>query len=77
MGISDSMNFFHPSNLLGRLALALFWGVVTFVVILIIGTILVQVPYLAGVGDILKKFAVLIGVLAGVVTFFTGGRPVA
>jgi hypothetical protein len=42
----------------------------------IIGIILSQVPYAGEIGDLLKKWAALLGVLAGIATFFTGNRAV-
>ena len=69
------MNFFHPVNLLGRVILAVFYGVCTFVVLLIIAAILKQVPQAVDVANIIEKFAALLALLAAAAAFFTGGRP--
>jgi hypothetical protein len=62
------------NGLLGRIVYAVAIGVVTFVVLLIIAYIIKLFPVVAGVGDILSKFAYLLALLAGLVAFFTGGN---
>jgi len=69
-------NFFSPTNLLGKIILAVFYGVCVFVILLIIAAILKQVPQAVGVADIITKFAAVLALLAGLASFFTGNRQV-
>jgi hypothetical protein len=64
------------SGLAGRIVYALLAGVVTFVVILILGVIISHFD--AQVGSILEKYAAVIGLLVGLVYFFTRnpGTPI-
>ena len=67
-------NFFSPSNLLGRVVLAIFYGVCVFVTLLIIAAILKLVGVVT-VADIIDKYAYILALLAALVSFFTGAHP--
>lgn len=60
------------TGLLGRLVVAIVYGVIAWLVCLLLGTILVTlgVPVLTQIGDFLEKYGYLIGVLVGLLTFF-------
>jgi hypothetical protein len=60
----------------GRLASAAFYGVLVFIGVFIIGIILVQFSQTVEIGDLLKKWSPILGLLAGAVVFFNGSRPV-
>lgn len=63
------------SGLPGRAAYAILAGVVTFVVLLIIGIIIAS--FYPEIGEVIKKFAAVIGLLVGLVTFFVApARPI-
>jgi hypothetical protein len=64
------MNF---KGIPGRIVLAILVGVLTFIVMFIIGVIAAK--YDAEIGNVLKSFSALIGLLAGLFTFFTGRTP--
>jgi hypothetical protein len=61
--------------LITRILWAVLYGIVVFVVVLIIAAILSAVG-LSQVGAVLNRFAAVLGLLAGLVTFFTGHRGV-
>lgn len=63
------------TGLAARIAWACLYGLIVFIVCLIIGAILNAVG-LPSVGSILERFAALLGILAGIVAFLTGNRPV-
>lgn len=63
------------TGLPGRIAWAVLYGFVTFLVVFIIGIILVQVSQAVEIGELLKRFAPLLGLLAGIVTFFSRSHP--
>ena len=60
------------TGLIGRLVVAIVYGIIAWLVCLLLGTILVSlgVPVLTQIGDFLEKFGYLIGVLVGLLTFF-------
>ena len=63
------------SGLVGRIAYALLAGIVAFVIILILGVIIGKFD--AQIGDILQKYAAIIGLLIGIVYFFVRpARPI-
>lgn len=64
---------FGLSGLAGRIAQAVLYGVVVYIVVYIIGLILIQVPGAVAIGDFLKHWAPLLGLLAGIAAFF--GMP--
>jgi len=58
------------TGIVGRIATAVLYAVVTFIILLILAVI---VGYFeAGIAAIINKFAALIAVLVGVIVFFTG-----
>ena len=59
---------------LGRLASAVLYGVIVFIVTYIIGLLCIQFG-LTDIGELLKKFAPLLGLLAGIVSYLTGSTP--
>ncbi len=61
------------SGLAGRIVSAILYGVIVFVVLFVIGIIVTS--FQAEIGAFLKHWAALIGLLAGLVVFFTGARP--
>jgi len=69
-------NFWHPTNWLGRILLAVFYGFCVFLVIFILGMIVSKFATTADIGAFLEKWASLIGLLAGAVALFTGYKPV-
>lgn len=69
------MNF-GLTGLAGRVATAVFYGVVVFVIVYIVGIVLTQVPQAVEVGNFLKAWAAILGLLAGIASFFTGNRAV-
>lgn len=66
---------FNLSGIAGRVAYAVMYAVVTFLVVYIIGILLGNVSQAAEVGALLKTYAPLLGLLAGLVSFFAGNRP--
>lgn len=64
---------FGLTGLAGRIATALLYGFIVFIVVFIIGIIIAT--FSSEAGDLLKRYAALIGLLAGLVTFLTGSRP--
>lgn len=58
------------SGIVGRALYALFVGVITFLVVWILGAIIVH--FEAAIGAKVEQFAPLIGLLAGLVQFFAG-----
>ena len=58
------------SGLLGRICNALLNAVIALVVLLILGAIISHFD--AAVGDIITKYAAIIALLVGLVTFFSG-----
>jgi hypothetical protein len=66
---------FGLQGLASRIATAVFYGVCVFVILYIVGIVLTQVPQAVEVGNFLKSWAALLGILAGIASFFTGGRP--
>lgn len=65
---------FGLTGLLGRIVGALLYGVVTFIVLFIIG--IVVALFNAQVGDFIEKWAAIVGLLVGLYFFFTGAKPV-
>lgn len=65
---------FGLTGLLGRIVGALLYGVVTFIVLFIIGIIVAL--FNAQVGDFIEKWAAIVGLLVGLYFFFTGVKPV-
>lgn len=63
------------SPLASKISWAVLYGVVTFIIVLIIGILLSGLGGQAEIGDVLKRFAPLLGILVGIAVFF-GGRPV-
>ena len=61
-----------PTNLIARLVYAVLAGVVTYVVLYIIGLLVGKFD--ASIGDIIVKFAPLIGLLVALYYFFAGWR---
>lgn len=61
------------NGILGRIVLALLVGLITFIVVFILGVIIGKFD--AQIGDVIQKFSPLIGLLAGLVKFFTGESP--
>jgi hypothetical protein len=61
------------SPLISRLLWAVLYGICVFVVVLIIAAIFKAVGF-EEVGAVLDRFAAVLGLLAGLVTFFTGQR---
>lgn len=55
-----------------RLAYAILYAVITFVVLLIVAYVLRQFPPATGIGDIIERFAGIIALLVGIVTFLAG-----
>lgn len=62
-------------GIIGRLVYALLVAVITYVILLIVASVLGLLPALAAVGDILRRFASVLALLAGLVAFFTGTNP--
>lgn len=63
------------SGLPGRIAYAVLAGLITFIVVLVLGVLLNS--FSPEIGSILTRFAAPLGVLVGLVTFFLSpGRPV-
>lgn len=60
--------------MLSRIALAVVVGVITALVVALIGYILVEVG-LVSIGGFVKGISALVGLLAGVWFFFTGQTP--
>lgn len=65
----------NTSPILGRILWAVLYGFLVFIAVLIIGIIFQQLTPVAEIGTVLKKFAPLLGLLAGLVAFFTGAKP--
>lgn len=65
---------FPLTGLTARIATAVLYGIVVFMAVFIIGLALIQVPQAAQIGEFLKSWAALLGVLAGIAAFF-GHRP--
>ena len=61
------------TGLIGKAIYALLVGVVTFLVVFILGAIIVH--FEAAVGQKVEDFAPVIGLLAGLAQFFAGGVP--
>ena len=61
---------------LGRLASAILYGVIVFVVVVIIALLCKQFG-LAAIGDVLEKFAPILAILGAIVAYLggTNGRP--
>lgn len=66
----------HLTGLVARIAYALLVAIVTFVVLLIIGAVVNSFD--ANIGSIIQKWAAVIALLVGLVTFFTRnpGSPI-
>lgn len=62
---------------MNRIGLAIVIGVATFLICLLLGMIFVAlgVPVLTSVGKFLQQWAVVIGVLGGLLSYFTGWSP--
>lgn len=63
------------SPTLARIAWAVLYGLIVFIVCLIIGAVLNAVG-LPSIGAIMTRFAAILGILAGIVAFLTGHRAV-
>jgi hypothetical protein len=55
--------------------MAVLYGFIVFVVILIVGIIFSSIPSVVEVGTVLKRYAAILGLLTGIVVFFTRPRP--
>ena len=62
------------SGMAGRIVKAILVGVVTFIVVFIIGAIVAHFD--GEIGGMIEKFSPLLGLLAGLVMFFTGESPI-
>lgn len=62
------------SGLAGRIAWAVLYGLVVFIVTTIIGLLFSQFG-LEAIGGVLTKYAALLGLLAAVVVFLTRSTP--
>jgi hypothetical protein len=65
---------FGLTGIAARIATAVLYGFIVFLCVFIIGIVLVQVPQAVEIGNLLKRFAPLLGLLAALVTFFNGSR---
>jgi hypothetical protein len=63
------------SGLVARLAIAALSGIITFIVFFAIGVVLVHFD--ATIGNLVKEFSPLIGLLAGVISFFRYPSPLS
>ena len=63
--------------MIARIVVAIVVGVVVFLVCLLLGAVLnaLNVPVLETIGKFLQQWAVVIGVLGGILSFFTGWTP--
>lgn len=63
---------------MNRIGLAIVIGVVTFLLCLLLGVVFVAlgVPVLTQVGKFLQQWAPVIGVLGGLLSYFTGWSPI-
>ena len=63
--------------MLTRLILAVIVGIVTFIVLYVVGALLatVDVTWVSTLGSLLKQFSSLLGLIAGVWYYFTGQTP--
>lgn len=63
--------------MIARLILAIVIGVAVFLVCLLLGAILIalKVDVVETIGKFLQQWAVVIGALAGLLSFFTGWNP--
>jgi hypothetical protein len=66
---------FHLNGILRRIVYAILVAVIVYIVVLIIAYVLGLIPMLAGIGGILTRFAYVLALLAGIVTFLTGWTP--
>lgn len=64
---------FGITGILGRIVYAVLVGVVTFLVVYVIGALLVQFGVSAGTK--VEQFAALVGLLVALVAFFTRSTP--
>jgi hypothetical protein len=64
----------HLSPLVSRIAFAVLYGVIVFIIVLILG-LLISKFLDASVGAVLTRFAGILGLLAGIVTFFGRSTP--
>lgn len=64
--------------MIGRIIVAILIGVVVWLVCIFGGALLVSlgVPVLKTLGNLLRDYAVIIGVLAAALAFFTGWSPI-
>ncbi len=63
------------SGLPARIAYAVLYAVVTFIIVYIIGILLGNVAQAVEIGELLKKYAALLGLLVGIVVFLSGRHP--
>jgi sulfite exporter TauE/SafE len=64
---------FGLTGLAGRIIAAILYGVVTFVVLFILGLIVAHFDQ--SIGSFIEKWSAIIGLLAGLFVFFVGHRP--
>lgn len=64
------------TGLAGRVASAVLYGVLVFIGVFIVGIILTKFTQTTDIGEFLKSWAPLLGLLAGIVAFLTGSKPV-
>lgn len=62
------------STMGGRIARAVLAGLVVFVVLLVIGMIVERFD--VEIGETVQRYAAVLGLIAGLVQFFTGDSPV-
>lgn len=62
-------------GLIGRIVLAVVVGVIVFIVCLVVGGLLVdlKVSFAVTIGDVLRGYAAVFGLLAALWYFFAGG----
>ena len=63
----------HLTGIAARIAYAVLVGVITFIIILIVGIVVAKSD--AEVGSLLKNYSALLGLLASIVTFFARPNP--
>lgn len=61
--------------MIGRLVMAIIAGVIVFLVCVLLGALLtgISVPFVVTIGDFLRNYAGLLGLLAALAHFFGGG----
>lgn len=68
-----------PTTLIGKLAWAIIYGIIVFLIVLAIGLLIVHfitAPEGADYGNTVKGLAAVLGILTAIAVFFSGwGRP--